>query len=106
MGDYASEHITPNNRDLWWLSFVDPARCAPDGQGEPGGPGFLGVAIVAASDLLSAVRETHRLGCNPGGEVLGHGPFPIDTIPARYFDRLLTKAEIDAIDNESEETER
>lgn len=46
---------------LWWLSFVatreEGDRC-------------VGVAIVAASDSISAVKVAWALGCNPGGEVL------------------------------------
>lgn len=92
-----TEHIQPRERYLWWLSFVDKEQCAPPGQGKPGGTGFLGVSIVSASSYVEAVRQAHRLGCNPGGEVQGYGPFPAGSIDAGYLDRLLTKEEVDDI---------
>lgn len=70
-------------RQLWWLSFADGAR--------PQGQQFLGVAIVPADDMIAAVRLTHRLGINPGGEVRGG---PLCTIPAGLpTERLLDAAE-------------
>lgn len=45
----------------WWLSFADPAR--------PTGDQFLGVAIVAAPNIVTATHIAGRLGINPGGEV-------------------------------------
>ncbi len=47
----------------WWLSF-----CNPDA---PEGAKFLGVLIVDAETMSTAVDETHRHGINPGGVVLG-----------------------------------
>ena len=47
----------------WWLSFADPLR--------PTGQQFLGVVIVDAIGFIEAVRVTHILGVNPGGEVRG-----------------------------------
>lgn len=56
---------------------------------------FAGGCIVRGDDVVEAVKEAHRLGCNPGGDVLGV-PVPGDLMPpARYVGRLLTKAEID-----------
>lgn len=55
---------------LWWLSFADPDL--------PPGRRFLGVCIVEARTLVSAVRHAARLGCNPGGEVRG------DALPEEY----------------------
>jgi hypothetical protein len=92
-----SEHPAPSNRELWWLSFVDTDRCAPAGTGKPGGPGFLGVSIVSANSFMEAVRVARELGCNPGGEVKGYGPYPPGSIPDRYLNRLLTKAEVDDV---------
>lgn len=43
---------------LWWLSFADHT-------------GFLGATVVEAIDVISAVKEAHRLGTNPGGDVRG-----------------------------------
>jgi hypothetical protein len=45
----------------WWLSFVDPDR--------PKGERFLGVCVVEAPDLRSAIRAAWKAKCNPGGEV-------------------------------------
>lgn len=62
---------------LWWLSFADPEK--------PAGAQFLGVAIVEAADLPSAIKAAWALGCNPGGSVKG---FPVD--PTQHA-RLSTK---------------
>jgi hypothetical protein len=43
---------------IFWLSFA-------------GDEGNRGCCMVEAPDFLAAVREAHRLGCNPGGEVKG-----------------------------------
>jgi len=50
---------------LWWLSFADPDK--PEGQR------FIGVAVVPCdTDTISRAADTAwKLGCNPGGEVLG-----------------------------------
>lgn len=106
----------------WWLSFSDPDL--------PKGQQFLGVAIVditeedaaavhddvdmtpgglqrAAGDtsldwLAAAVRESHLMGCNPGGCVLSGR---IDDAPgflerdARIpRNRLLSKADLETLD--------
>lgn len=74
-----------------YLSFCDELR--------PKGSQFLGGAIVPGDDLISAVKMAHVLGCNPGGEVVGH-PIPEDIdarIPDEYRARLLTRAEIDTL---------
>lgn len=73
----------------WWLSFVDAEK--------PEGERFLGVAIVQARGIGHAVTEAYRLGINPGGEVVG---LEIDAehVPAEeYRERLLTKAEAEAL---------
>lgn len=91
-------HLPPQARlSLWWLSFVDPDRAAPRGQQVPGGPGFLGVAIVEATDLMSAVRLSHERGCNPGGEVQAFGPLPREGIPEQFWHRVLSQAEAEAV---------
>lgn len=57
--------------------------------------GFRGGVIVRGEDVVEATKEAWRLGCNPGGEVLG-APVPDDLMPPeKYCNRLLTKAEID-----------
>ena len=67
----------------YWLSFIDPE--APDGEK------FLGVAIVYAEGPILAVRNSKRLGINPGGEV---AILEMDKPPApEYRERLLGDAE-------------
>ncbi len=73
---------------LWWLSFCDPER--------PKGEQFLGVAIVEATDIVSAAQVAYALGCNPGGEIRG---FPISekhwaATGPEWRGRLLTKEEV------------
>lgn len=46
----------------WYLSFTDPDR--------PKGTQFLGACVVEARGIAQAIGESHRLGLNPGGEVL------------------------------------
>lgn len=74
----------------WWLSFASKER-------------HLGIALVKASDMVTAVREAHRLGCNPGGEVAGW-PIPAnlglgDPQP-KWCARLLTREEADEMSRE------
>jgi hypothetical protein len=77
---------------LWWLSFCDPDK--------PEGSQFLGVALVEGSDAVDAVKQAHRLQCNPGGEVCGvPAPDAIATrIAPEWRDRLLSKQETIALD--------
>jgi hypothetical protein len=42
----------------WWLSFAKPEES-------------LGVCVVEADTFMGAVIKTHRMGINPGGEVMG-----------------------------------
>lgn len=49
--------------DRWWLSFADPTR--------PTGEQLLGICIVRAVDMASAIKIAHALKINPGGEVQG-----------------------------------
>jgi hypothetical protein len=66
--------------ELHWLSFVD------DTTGKN-----LGVAIVEAEDIISAVIKAHILGINPGGQV---ADFQINApIEEKYLNRLLSKEE-------------
>lgn len=76
----------------WWLSFCDGDK--------PEGSQFLGCAIVRGGNIGEAAFEAHRLSCNPGGEVAGM-PFPDHVImPEGATNRLLTRAEAEAIDDE------
>jgi hypothetical protein len=92
-----TEPNRPNGMWLWWLSFVDSSASAPPDQQVPGGGGFLGVSIVAATDPLSAVQHAWDLGCNPGGEVGILGPIPLDVYPPEVRNRLLTQEEAEAL---------
>jgi hypothetical protein len=67
---------------LWWLSFADHG-------------GFLGIAIVQAPTFPAAITRAHRLGVNPGGSVAG-AEIPGHIAP-EWCDRLLTKAEAEAV---------
>lgn len=78
-----------------WLSFAHA--------GDPEVPGdtdrFLGVVVVEAADFLNAVKITHNLGVNPGGEVVG---YPIEeqfleAIPVEDRNRVLNKSDCDRI---------
>jgi hypothetical protein len=73
----------------WFLSFADDAAHG----------GFHGGCFVEAFGVATALDEANRLGLNPGGEVL-HAPMPPDgnALCERYRDRLLSRAELDAID--------
>ncbi len=74
---------------LWWLSFADP--------GLPEGTQFLGVVILQAPTLAAAITRSHWLGVNPGGQIATAGPLPQEWIAAEWRDRLLTKAEAEAV---------
>lgn len=45
----------------YWLSFCDPLK--------PKTKQFLGVCIVRAFGVATAILRAHQLGINPGGEV-------------------------------------
>lgn len=73
----------------WWLSFVDPDL--------PEGTRSLGVSLVQGDDLVEACKEAHRLGINPGGEVLGC-ELPDHEVPGEtYRNRLMPPAEARAL---------
>lgn len=60
--------------------------------------GFLGGAVVYASDVSDAADKAWDMGINPGGEVLA---FPIPeafTIPDRFQKKLLTRDECNELD--------
>lgn len=101
-------------RCWWWLSFADADR--PEGQQ------LLGVAVVRgylpkllpvlepetpeetadsqwleeAMAAASAVREAHRLGANPGGQVAMLCDIDVEWIPVEYRERLITPGELAA----------
>lgn len=75
--------MTGERDSLWWLSFA-------------GEEGFRGVIITRAFEFLDAVRKTHVLGINPGGQVKGAMCPPENEHLVRDadVDRLLTREEI------------
>jgi hypothetical protein len=81
----------------YWLGFAD--------QKLPKGRQFPGVAIIEAIGYVEACLTAHRLGINPGGEVLG---WLVDNDPpSEYRNRLLSADEatklahiIDGVDDE------
>ncbi len=66
----------------FWLSFADA--------GKPRGEQFLGVVILQARDSRHAHMESHRLGLNPGGEVL---IYPTTEPHEQYRNRVLSRIE-------------
>lgn len=90
--------MTGDAMKTWWLSFCDPSL--------PKGSKFLGACIVMGDGMTSAIRNAYKIGCNPGGEVLGT-PVEDDIAPfidAKWRRRLLTKAECTTLDEEIQQT--
>lgn len=72
-----------NEIKWWWLSYADEEK------------GFLGAAIIAADDFVSACQISAFLKISPGGQVAGaivnnHGK---DIILLSQTFRLLNKIE-------------
>lgn len=77
---------------MFWLSFADGNL--------PKGTQFLGACIVCADTFLDAVSKAHRLGINPGGEVIGH-KIPSDReflIRPEEVEVLMNRAQCEAQD--------
>jgi len=73
----------------FYLSFADDER-----------GGFLGGIYIEANGPLTASRRAHMLSINPGGQVLTvEMPSGYPLPPPEYRERLLTKAEIQALDD-------
>lgn len=68
---------------VFWLSFADN--------------GFRGVVVTEAEDLRAAIRRTHRLGINPGGQIMSWEVTAEDVVKYER-DRLYTKDELKAIE--------
>jgi hypothetical protein len=75
---------------LYWLSFSK-------------GETFAGVCVVEGSCFLDAVKESHRLGCNPGGQVAGYevASHARHRFSADRVGRLLTLDECRSIEQEA-----
>ena len=89
------EMVEPEGQ--WWLSFADADL--------PEGSQFLGVAIVKARGIASAAQTAHRLGINPGGEVMGMQVPQGKQIPSEYCNHLLTRTEAESVPFEIVERE-
>ncbi len=103
-------------RKVFWLSFCDNHK--------PAGQQFLGACLIdvtaeeaddAAIDILigfpfakpgaewlgAAVKKSHRLGCNPGGEVASVEIDPTNpNLSAYTFGVLMDRATVNRIDAE------
>ncbi len=74
-----SEPLQPR---VWFLSFAS-------------GEDFLGGVFVEANSMSDAIRKTHEIGVNPGGEVLSFSPSENTArVPVSMHNRLLSKQEI------------
>lgn len=74
----------------FWLSFADPDL--------PKGSQFLGAIVIQAFSFPEAVALTHTMGINPGGEIAS---IECERVPpGRYHNRLLTKEDISAMEDE------
>ncbi len=73
-------------KHTWWLSFCSPTE------------GFLGACIVEADDLIDASRTAWKLGCNPGGEMMGETFTDQEKrrVKPEEIGRLMNKTECDA----------
>lgn len=87
-----AEEAATGVEDIWWLSFCDP--------GKPKGSQFLGIVVTRALGFVSALEKARELGVNPGGECRGYVT-DMKGLTEAHFDRLLSKAELDAIDAQS-----
>ncbi len=71
----------------WYMSFAEPGK-------------FLGGCYLEARGPASALRLSHELGINPGGQVM-HVGFPLElmrqNVPVNMRNRLLTRAEVEAL---------
>ncbi len=91
-------HTSEHGEGGWfWLSFADFQL--------PAGNQFLGVVIVQATHLIDAIKVTHILGCNPGGEVrslpiLKDVPVAMYAVLDQWRDRLLTRDQCSRVDTE------
>lgn len=85
-------------RGLWWLSFTDPSIPVAD---PPGGPSWLGAAMVLADGPAHAISQSHLLGINPGGAVKTAGPFPLERCPVpwrlKWCNRLLSYDDVNSM---------
>lgn len=76
----------------WYLAFVDPDR--------PKARQLLGVAIVRAPGLTSAIAVVNTLQINPGGKIEGAElKNDLDLAP-KWLNHLLSEDEIEELDRQ------
>jgi hypothetical protein len=76
--------VKPRNYGLmnrWYLSFATDEE------------GFLGACVVEADEFDDALRKSHILAINPGGEVMGM-LVPNDARDNLPLNKLMSKAEL------------
>jgi hypothetical protein len=59
----------------------------------PEGTQFLGAIVLNANDVEEGATRAHKLGINPGGQVMGILVPEDKFIPEEFCNRLLTKEE-------------
>lgn len=74
----------------FYMSFVDNHR--------PAGDQFVGALLLEADSLEEAITASWLLELNPGGEIAAvEIPAAVGRIPDSFMNRLLTKAEAEAL---------
>lgn len=73
-----------SDTSYFYLSFADDS-------------GWLGAAYVPGHTIIEAASAAWAYGCNPGGEVMGLGPFDASDIPMIYRHRLLSREDLIAV---------
>ncbi len=75
---------------VWYLSFANEEE-------------FLCGVFIQAHSITSAIQKAHQLGINPGGSVLTCPPNSgTATIPQRFQDKLLSRKELESLDESLE----
>lgn len=79
----------------FWLSFADPYKSK--------GTQFLGALVIEGSSFMAAVKSSHVMGLNPGGEVQGLAFQMSDSqgreLIEKWKNKLLSKAECVELDS-------
>lgn len=70
---------------ILWMSFCDTSK--------PKGEQFLGVIITKALGPVHALKKTHQMKINPGGEVMSYEVTEIQNFN-KVSDRLLNKKQL------------
>lgn len=87
---------------LFFISLVDLAKCEPDSDGTPGGPGFVGCVVTrrdASDEIAEASEYAADLALKAAGMPLDTHLeavlyiLPDDAIGQEYLDRVLNAEE-------------